>query len=358
MAPHRGGNPPSRNTTLIVVAVSCTLFGVLLISSPKGLVFGSKKTTRVHQNKAVTDQPKTETKLSANGQDISKTVTIRPKEEFHDPVEMPRIGLGTAGLQDSTKLVTAALQAGYRAIDTAAQIAVWYQNEDKIGAVLDSFKQTIPRNEIFITTKLHPEDLGTEPTKNAVSTSLTLLKTSYIDLYLIHAPVCWQGFCSKQPKGDWKESWRAMEDLYREGKLKLLGVSNFWPDLLDELYQFAAIKPHVIQNWCDPFHQDRLTRKWAAERGIVYTAYSSLGTQWSARGKQNPVTNSVVLKSIANRMGKSIPQVVLRWQLQHNLVVIPKTNSAEHAAQNLLLFGWSLSDADMTAIDALEGSNE
>jgi len=265
---------------------------------------------------------------------------------------MPNFGLGLAGVQHPEIVLQAAYDAGYHLFDTAAQEAVWYQNEIDLG----KFIATKNRDAFFITTKLHPNHLGYESTKKAIHQSLTNLKTNYIDLYLIHYPFCWGDICSETPKGTWKESWRAMENEMRLGRIRAIGVSNFHLPDLEELMKVADILPDVVQAWFDPFHQEKEVRQFCALHKIIFQAYSLLGTQYEAQGRgPNPVlTNPQILK-IAENHSKSPAAIVLKWALVRGIAVIPRSNSPEHIKENYHLDDFSISDEELTTLDELDG---
>ena len=249
---------------------------------------------------------------------------------------MPRVGFGTAGLGDRTALsVGAALAAGYRLLDSA-QAREWYR-EDLVGAALEA--TALPRESVFVTTKIHPRHLGYAPTAERVAVSLRELRTRHVDLLLLHYPACWGDLCGGDtPAGTWRDSWRALEAAKAAGQARALGVSNFDAAQLRELLQWAKEPPDVVQAHSDPFSQARppafsllapvhsLTRsvmaqnrelqRVCAEHGVVFQAYSSLGLQWWGAGyRRNPVLHAPVVEaaSVAHRVTPA--QVVLRWAL-------------------------------------------
>jgi len=191
-----------------------------------------------------------------------------------------------------------------------------------------------------------------------LESSLNNFQTDYIDLYLIHFPRCWDALCgNRQPEGTWQDSWRAFEDSYKAGKVKAIGISNFELEELQELVDLAKVKPAVLQSWFDPFHQARNLVNFCKKNDIHFQAYSSLGTQWQARGwSRNPVFGDTTLQQIANTHNKTVAQVVIRWVLQQGISVIPRSNSRDHIFANLNVFDFSLSEEDMTKIDQLDGS--
>jgi diketogulonate reductase-like aldo/keto reductase len=207
----------------------------------------------------------------------SVVVMARPATvKLNTGYEMPMVGIGTAASlgRESVKV---ALESGYRLIDTA-QAVEWYR-EDEAGSGMHTFlggnsnTGSLTREDIFVTTKMHPRNLGFEATLAAFKTSPVNLKTDYVDLFMLHYPRCWM--CeNKEPEGTFLDSWRAMEKLAGEGKIRSLGVSNFEVSDLEELWHAAIIKPAVVQNWMDPFHQDKPTQEWCETHGVHYQAYS------------------------------------------------------------------------------------
>ncbi|KAK3245201.1 hypothetical protein CYMTET_45217, partial [Cymbomonas tetramitiformis] len=229
---------------------------------------------------------------------------------------MPTIGFGTAGMGCglSKRAVTSALKAGYRHIDTA-QAHEWYC-EEKVGEAIAA--SGIPREDLFIVTKQHPRDHGFERTKEMFQSSLTNLHTDYIDLMHLHYPQCWGTLCAgSQPSGTWRDAWRALEELYHAGQVRALGVSNFSPQELSQLLEIATVRPAVVQSHSDPLRPNWELQRMCKEEGIVFTAYSSLGTQHGF-SRPNPVLNSPVIKAVGEGVSKSPAQVVLRWALDHN----------------------------------------
>jgi len=280
------------------------------------------------------------------------------KIEIAPNVWMPTVGFGTAGLMDWTKdTVLQALRAGYRLLDTA-QAREWYR-EDLVGdAILMS---GMKREELFITSKLHPGNLGYWNTLYKVQDTLKDLNTTYVDLFLIHYPYCWDQICGKGyiPEGTWETSWRALEELVDEGSIRAIGVSNFNIVQLAELMSFARIKPAVVQAHSDPFRHDRETQTFCRKHGIHYQGYSTIGGQWVQVSKDgtNPILTDGTIGSIAAAYKKTPAQVVLRWALQHNQSVIPRTTREQRMYSNLDLFDFDLNDQDMQEIDLLDGTS-
>lgn len=261
--------------------------------------------------------------------------------KLNNGLEIPIIGFGTwqANDDEAKQSVLWALEAGYRHIDTASG----YKNEEEVGEAIK--ESGIPREEIFLTTKLHNREHGYEKTKAAIDVSLEKLDTDYIDLLLIHWP---NPIYSRE---NWKEanagSWKAMEEAVESGKLKSLGVSNFLPHHLDPLLETAKIKPVVNQILLNPSEMQPEVVKYNNEHDIISEAYSPLGT-----GKIFEVDE---LKELADKYNKSIAQVVLRWSLQHGFLPLPKTITKERVWQNTELFDFEIDSDDMKLIDSLDG---
>ena len=266
-------------------------------------------------------------------------------------VRLPSIGFGCAGrLPQQT--YERAIQAGYTLLDTA-QATEWYDEAAVGNAILHTRKN---RSLLFLTSKLHPRDLGYQATLDAFPTSLKRLRTNYLDAFLLHYPRCFGTLCAKGlPKGDWKQSWRALESLYDSGKVRAIGVSNFSPHELKQLLTWARTSPHVVQNWMDPLHQERTLRAMCKEHGIVFQAYSTLGTQHQT--PFNPVLKHPVINDIAKELGRSEAQVVLRWALQRGVAIIPRASKTQHMRSNLDIRGFNLSEEQLTLIDALDGAD-
>jgi diketogulonate reductase-like aldo/keto reductase len=258
-----------------------------------------------------------------------------PTVTLNNGIEIPQLGLGTAGPGDeeTRRRVRDALQLGYRLIDTAAK----YGNEVGVGqGITDS---GIPREEVFVGTKLRGADHGYESTRKALDASLRRLGLDYVDLYLIHWPL---------PRLDrYVESWRAMEELLAEGKTRAIGVSNFLPEHLDRLAAVSSVVPAVNQIELHPRLPQREQRADNARRGIVTQS-------WSPLARAGDVLGDPVLASIASRYGKTPVQVILRWHVHLGLVPIPKSGNVDRLRQNLDVFDFELTDDDVAAIAALE----
>ncbi len=249
-------------------------------------------------------------------------------------VKMPMEGFGVFQVPEADvceQSVTNAIAAGYRLIDTAAA----YFNEEAVGAAIK--KSGVPREELFITTKLWIQDAGYESAKTAFQTSLDKLGLDYLDLYLIH-----------QPMNDYYGSWRAMEELYEAGKIRAIGVCNFYPERLADLCVNARIKPMVNQVELHPFFQQADALENMKEFGVVPEAWGPL-----AEGKHGIFSNEM-LGSIAAKYGKTVAQVVLRWNIQRGVVIIPKSIHKERIEENLDIWNFTLSDEDITSIAALD----
>lgn len=224
-----------------------------------------------------------------------------------------------------------ALKIGYRSIDTAAA----YGNEEAVGRAVR--RSGIPREELFITTKLWISDAGYEPARKAFEESMSKLGLDYLDLYLIH-----------QPYGDVYGSWRAMEELYREGRIRAIGVSNFYPDRLQDLILHNEVAPAVNQVETHPFHQQTAAAEFMRTKGVQIESWAPF-----AEGKNGLFSNEVLL-AVAARYKKTVAQVVLRWLIQRGVVCIPKSVHAERIAENFDVFGFTLDAEDMAVIASLD----
>jgi 2,5-diketo-D-gluconate reductase A len=257
-----------------------------------------------------------------------------PLIKLNNGLEMPILGFGVFQMTDLAQCeqsVYDAIQTGYRLIDTAAS----YENEEAVGKGIK--RSGIPRQELFVTTKLWLADAGYDKAKRAFDRSWKRLGTEYLDLYLIH-----------QPFGDVYGSWRAMEDLYREGRAKAIGVSNFHPDRLIDLILHNQVKPAVNQIETHPFHQQAQTQKFLQENNVQIESWGPF-----AEGKNNIFQNEV-LQSIATNHGKSVAQVILRWLTQRNVIAIPKSVRKERIVENFNIFDFTLGPDDMAAIATLD----
>lgn len=253
---------------------------------------------------------------------------------LNNGVEMPILGFGVFQIpdpQECERAVTDAIEAGYRSIDTAAA----YRNEDAVGrAVRES---GVAREELFITTKLWVQDAGYDRAKKAFDLSLQRLGLEYVDLYLIH-----------QPYGDVHGAWRAMEELYREGRARAIGVSNFHPDRVMDLMVHNQVVPAVNQIETHPFHQQIEAQEFLRENNVQIESWGPF-----AEGRNNLFSNEL-LASIGAKYGKSVAQVVLRWLIQREVVVIPKSVRRERIQENFDVFDFTLSQEDMDSIATLD----
>ena len=252
---------------------------------------------------------------------------------LNNGVQMPLEGFGVFQVPDAAQCeqaVSDALEAGYRLIDTAAA----YMNEEAVGNAIRT--SDIPRKDLFITTKLWVQDADYESAKKAFETSLNKLGLEYLDLYLIH-----------QPFHDYYGAWRAMEELYKEGRIRAIGVSNFYPDRLVDLCVNAEIIPAVNQVECHPFFQQKDALKVMKEYGVQPEAWGPF-----AEGKNNFFQNPILAETA--KYGKSVAQVALRWNVQRGVVVIPKSVHKERIQENFNIWDFELSDKDMETISDMD----
>lgn len=252
---------------------------------------------------------------------------------LNNGVEMPVLGFGVYQVEETVceQCVCDAIAAGYRSIDTASA----YLNERAVGRAIR--RSGVPREELFITTKLWVQDAGYESTKRAFAKSLERLQLDYLDLYLIH-----------QPFGDVYGSWRAMEELYREGAVRAIGVSNFQPDRLVDLILHNEVVPAVNQVETHPFCQQPEAAAVMASEGVQIESWAPF-----AEGRNNLFGNGTLV-SLAAKYRKSVAQVVLRWLIQRGVVVIPKSVRPERMAENIAVFDFHLAPEDMDLIATLD----
>ena len=256
-----------------------------------------------------------------------------PNLTLSNGVEMPVLGFGVYQIppDETEQAVATALEVGYRLIDTAAS----YQNEEAVGLAVHS--SGIPRNEIFVTTKLWIQEPGEANAKAAFERSLERLGLDHVDLYLIH-----------QPFGDYYSAWRAMELLHAEGLARAIGVANFHPDRLVDLIEHNEVAPAVDQIEVNPYFQRYPDQEVAREHGVQVEAWGGF-----AEGKNDLFTNPV-LAEVGGAHGKSVAQVVLRWLIQRSIVTIPKSVRRERMEQNFDVFDFELSDDEMESIRVLD----
>ncbi|KUP29141.1 MULTISPECIES: glyoxal/methylglyoxal reductase [Bacillus] len=258
--------------------------------------------------------------------------SLKDTVKLHNGVEMPWFGLGVFKVEngsEATESVKAAIKNGYRSIDTAAV----YKNEEGVGIGIK--ESGVAREELFITSKVWNEDQGYDTTLAAFEKSLERLQLDYLDLYLIH----WPG------KDKYKDTWRALEKLYKDGKIRAIGVSNFQVHHLEELLKDAEIKPMVNQVEFHPRLTQKELRDYCKKQGIQMEAWSPL--------MQGQLLDNEVLTQIAEKYNKSVAQVILRWDLQHEVVTIPKSIKEHRIIENADIFDFELSQEDMDKIDAL-----
>ncbi len=258
--------------------------------------------------------------------------SLKDTVKLHNGVEMPWFGLGVFKVEngnEATESVKAAIKNGYRSIDTAAI----YKNEEGVGIGIK--ESGVAREELFITSKVWNEDQGYETTLAAFEKSLERLQLDYLDLYLIH----WPG------KDKYKDTWRALEKLYKDGKIRAIGVSNFQVHHLEELLKDAEIKPMVNQVEFHPRLTQKELRDYCKAQGIQLEAWSPL--------MQGQLLDNEVLTQIAEKHNKSVAQVILRWDLQHEVVTIPKSIKEHRIIENADIFDFELSQEDMDKIDTL-----
>lgn len=252
---------------------------------------------------------------------------------LYNGVKMPIVGYGVyqVSKEECERCVMDALDVGYRSIDTAQS----YFNEEQVGTAI--VKSGIPREDIFLTTKVWVEHYGYEETKKSVLESMRKLQTNYLDLVLLH-----------QPFSDYYGTYRALEDLYDEGKLRAIGVSNFYPDRLVDIASFSRVKPMVNQVETHPFNQQIEARRWMDKYGVQMEAWAPFG---EGRGGlfENPV-----LVQIAEKYKKTTAQIILRWHIQRGVVVIPKSTHKARMKENLNVFDFVLEQTDLNRISELD----
>ena len=248
-------------------------------------------------------------------------------------VKMPAIGFGVFQIpvEDTERIVSEALETGYRMIDTAAS----YFNEEQVG---NAIRQSgLKREDIFVTTKLWVQDYEYDDALRAFDRSMKLLGLDYLDLYLLH-----------KPYGNYYAAWRATERLYREGRIRAIGVTSFSNERLQDLFLHNEVKPAVNQLETHPFFQQKEANAFLQKEGIQHEAWAPF-----AEG-QNDIFHNPLLKAIAERYNKTVGQVILRWLNQRNVVIIPKTVRKERMAENINIFDFTLTDEEMRSIATLD----
>ena len=261
-------------------------------------------------------------------------MSVIPTVTLNNGIRMPLLGFGVFQIADADaceRSVSDALEVGYRLIDTAAS----YGNEEAVGNAI--WRSAVPRDELFVTTKLWIQDAGYDSTRRAFDRSMQRLQLDTLDLYLIH-----------QPYGDVYGSWRAMQELYREGRIRAIGVSNFHPDRVMDLMMHNDVLPAVDQIETHPFHQQVEAQKFLQTNGIQIESWGPF-----AEGR-NDIFHNALLRSIAENHRKSIAQVIVRWLTQRGVVAIPKSVRKERMAENFDVFDFELTPDEMIAIATLE----
>ncbi|MDQ0360413.1 aldo/keto reductase [Breznakia pachnodae] len=252
---------------------------------------------------------------------------------LNNGVKMPKLGFGVFQIskEDCEQCVLDAINVGYRLIDTAQS----YFNEEEVGNAIS--KCGIPREELFITTKVWIDNYGYEKTLESIDESMKKLKVDYLDLVLLH-----------QPFGDYYGSYRALEKLYKDGKIRAIGVSNFYPDRLSDICAFNEVTPQVNQVETNPLHQQIDAQKNMEKNNVQIEAWAPFG-----EGKNNMFENPVLV-GIANNYHKSVAQVILRWLVQRDVVALAKSVRKDRMKENFEIFDFTLSDDDMNTIKSLD----
>ena len=252
---------------------------------------------------------------------------------LYNGVKMPIVGYGVYQIskEECERCVLDALAVGYRSIDTAQS----YFNEEQVGNAI--VKSGISREDIFLTTKVWVEHYGYEEAKKSVLESMRKLRTDYLDLVLLH-----------QPFSDYYGAYQALEDLYDDGRLRAIGVSNFYPDRLVDIASFSRVKPMVNQVETHPFHQQAEAKKWMDKYGIQMEAWAPFG-----EGRGGLFENPVLIQN-AEKYKKTTAQIILRWHVQRGIIVIPKSTHKTRMAENLNIFDFALEQADINLITALD----
>jgi len=262
------------------------------------------------------------------------TATQVPSVKLNNGIHMPLLGFGVfqvADLKECERVVSDALRVGYRLIDTAAS----YGNEEAVGNAIK--RSGVPREELFVTTKLWLADASYDKARRAFDRSMQRLQLETLDLYLIHQPI-----------GDVYGAWRAMQELYREGRIRAIGVSNFPPDRVMDFLMHNEIPPAVDQIETHPFHQQIETQKFLQENNVQIESWGPF-----AEGK-NDIFKNALLRSIGEKHGKTIAQVIVRWLTQRGVVAIPKSVRPERMAENFNVFDFELTPDEMSSIATLD----
>jgi len=258
----------------------------------------------------------------------------QPRIRLNDGNDIPQIGFGVWRLaeRDAPAIVGEALRVGYRHIDTAQG----YDNEAGVGEAVK--RAEVPREEIFVTSKLRTRDQGYDNAKRSFEASLKRLGLDYMDLFLIHWPV---------PAQDkYAETWKAFVDLQKEGRLRSIGVSNFLPEHLDRIIGETGVAPAVNQIELHPYYQQRDVRDYHAQKGIAIESYSPLGS--------GAVIGDETITQVSRKHGRSVGQTIIRWHLQQGLIVLPKTATHARVRENFEVFDFELDAEDMARIDVLD----
>lgn len=252
---------------------------------------------------------------------------------LNNGVKMPILGFGVYQIpkEDCERCVLDAINIGYRLIDTAQS----YFNEEAVGSAVE--KSGVPREELFITTKVWIDNYGYEKTKASVLESMKKLKTDYLDLVLLH-----------QPFSDYYGAYHALEDLYREGKIRAIGVSNFYPDRLSDIAAFNEILPQVNQVETNPLNQQIMAQENMVRNGVQIEAWAPFGEG------RNGIFENLILKEIAEKYNRSVAQVILRWLIQRKVVALAKSTHRERIQENFDVFSFELSGEDMDTIKSLD----
>lgn len=273
---------------------------------------------------------------------VAASMVRIPVATLRNGVKYPMLGLGCAsGVREEH--VVSALAQGYRLLDTASAYE-WGYHEDEVGRAV---ARSGLRDQLFIQTKVRT--LSGRSVRESVLACLERLGLEQVDAVLIH-----------KPEGDWRGGWRDLEELYSEGRVRAIGVSDMTVALLTELMCISRVAPMILQNWMDPFHHDRGVRDFCRQHGIVYQSFSLLGTQWPhilrRQGCPNPVQNNTALLRLAAKHRRTVTQVVLRWALHEGVAVVPASKSASHRATNLELLDFELDADDLLTISKLDGT--